>query len=157
MLLPLAFADCGGMDADVAPGRASIFPGAAKPPLQLRLDLPPRVRTGEPVPLRLVLKNNGFSAEEFELRGEPSSFDVVVFSLDGSEVWSRLEETSQPMALRTCSIEPGDELILSDFWLQRSYKGDPVPPGTYMVQGILPVAGVPGGWGTDLYMMAILP
>lgn len=157
MLLPLAFADRGAATREMAPGRASVFPGAAQPPLQLRLELPPRVHAGEPVPLRLVLQNQGFHTEEVDLSGEAVAFDVVVFSLDGLEVWSRLEIVLMPRILQTRTLSPGESLVFTDAWLQRDKDGRQVRPGTYMLQGILPVAGVPGGWGTDLYMLAILP
>lgn len=157
MLLPLAFVDNGFDSGDMAPGRAAVFPGAAHPPLQLRLELPPRVRAGEPVPLRLVLQNRGFQTEEVDLSGESVAYDIVVFSLEGVEVWSRLELVLMPQILQTRTLSPGESLVFTDAWLQRNRDGRPVPPGTYMVQGVLPVAGVPGGWGTDLYMLAILP
>jgi hypothetical protein len=157
MLLPLAFADHGAASDEMARGRASIFPGAAQPPLQLRLELPPRVHAREPVPLRLVLQNHGLQAEEVDLSGETVAFDIVVFSLDGFEVWSRLEIVLMPRVLQTRTLAPGESLAFTDAWLQRDRSGRQVAPGTYMLQGILPVAGVPGGWGTDLYMLAILP
>lgn len=156
MLMPLAYNDSDGMTATLAPGRASVFPGAAQPPLQLSLELPPRVRAGDPIPMRLVLRNHGFRAETVDL-GEPLTFDIVVFSLDGLEVWSRFETVFQPRILQTHAIGAGKSLVFVDAWKQRTNEGCPVAPGTYMVQGILPVAGVPGGWGTDLYMIAILP
>ena len=69
----------------------------------------------------------------------------------------RLEIVMMPQILQTRTIAPGESLTFTDAWVQRTRSGRPVPPGTYMIQGVLPVAGVPGGWGTDLYMLAILP
>src|SRR5690606_18661121 len=108
MLLPLAFADRGAATVEMAAGRASVFPGAAQPPLQWRLELPPRVRAGEPVPLRLVLENHGFHPEEVDMSGETLAFDAVVFSLDGFEVWSRLEMSFMPQILQTRTLGPGE-------------------------------------------------
>jgi hypothetical protein len=73
--------------------------------------------------------------------GRPPAFDLVVDSEGGSRVWRRLEGKVVAMALGVLRLEPGEEIILSETWDQRTDDGVPVSEGAYRVRGVLPLEG----------------
>lgn len=105
--------------------------------------------------MRLVLENRGDTPVEVELTGRPIAFDLVVLATDGSEVWRRLEGVAVDLILQPRTLGPGEALDFTDTWPQHDDQGRQVSPGTYRVQGILPVVDVTGGWGTELHDLTI--
>lgn len=159
MMLVLMMDGCWGWGTGRDRDRGGSAPpgGGAPPPLHLRLEAPTRVRSGEPVTVRLVLANRGDRPIEVELGGSPIAFDIALAASDGSEVWRRLEGVAVPAVLQPRTLGPGEEMELADVWRQRDGRGERVRPGMYYVRGVLPVAGVAGGWRTDVHMLTILP
>jgi hypothetical protein len=158
MLILLALFGCGR--SDNGPNREPSTLGLSVPPsapLELLLEIPAEIRQGVAVPFKLVLENRGDQPADVELGGDPISFDLSVRSSDGSEVWRRLEGVATADILISRTVAPGAAIEFADTWPQRSNKGRAVGPGVYRVRGILPVVGVPGGWGTEIKTLTITP
>ena len=113
-----------------------------RPPLELRVEAPLRVRSGEAVPVRIHLRNAGSRTEIAPLGAGLAEvrFDLIVTRQDGVVVWHRARETETgtfPGLTRVLRLKPGETLTLVAEWRQQDYVGNPVPPGTYMVRGVL--------------------
>jgi len=100
--------------------------------------VPPRVRSGEPVQIALRAKNVGNKPLELYLQGRTIAFDIIVARSNGPVVWRRLEGATIPAILRIEVLKPGAVLELTDTWDQRTKNGEPVAPGHYTVEGVLP-------------------
>jgi hypothetical protein len=124
-------------------------------PLDLRLEAPSRTRSGVHVPLRLVLSNPTPRPITIDLGGMPTAFDFVVHTVDGVEIWRRLEGTNIRDVLAPRTVEPGGSIRYTAIWPQRDDEGRPVRPGLYRVVGILPLDGVPGGRVTGGHTLEI--
>lgn len=111
--------------------------------LHLWLELPNRVRAGEPVPIALRVKNVTDRPLELHLTGRTIAFDLIVALEDGTVVWRRLEGEVIPAILRLETLGPGETLTLEETWDQRSNAGETVGPGTYTVRGELLTEGEP--------------
>ena len=105
--------------------------------MRLDLELPAEVAAGTPVPMLLRLSNDG-PAADLVLQGRPVSFDLVVTSSDGTEVWRRLAHAVIPAILALRRLGPGESLEWRDSWDQVDDQGHPVPPGEYLITGRLP-------------------
>lgn len=132
-------------------------PVPAPAPLALRVDLPDLAPVGMVIPFRVALANQGDRAVQVELGGRPIAFDLVVRRPDGWIVWRRLEHVPVEMILVTRIVAAGEVLTFDDHWDQRDREGRRVAPGVYRVQAVLPVPGVPGGWGSTIREVTITP
>lgn len=106
--------------------------------LALWLKVPAEVQAGETVPLKLKVKNTGKCTFKLSLGGLPA-YDFVVTKLDGTEVWRWLYGQPIRLAIVEKILQPSEELAFRANWNQRDNDGNPVPPGTYFVQGVLTV------------------
>lgn len=102
-----------------------------------RVDLPKAdVAVGEPVTIRLVLRNGGSHEEELAfVSGANQRIDVMVLDSAGREVWSRLYHQDIDLGRIVVRLRAGDSLVFTERWNQRDNEGRPVTPGTYTVQG----------------------
>jgi hypothetical protein len=121
--------------------------------LELVAEFPDSVWAGDPVPLRLVLANNGTATVDLELeRGvgprAQTVFDFRILDSHGTVVWKRIVFPPPDPRLdivvvgvgEEARINPGGRLVWWAVWNQRDLKGNPVAPGTYTIIGILPRA-----------------
>lgn len=106
--------------------------------LALWLGVPAEVQVGEIVPLKLKVKNTGECIFKLFLDGRPAH-DFVVTKLDGTEVWRWLHGHPIRPAIVEKTLQPGEELEFAAGWDQRDNDGNPIPAGTYFVQGVLAV------------------
>jgi len=111
--------------------------------LHLELLLPSRVRTGEPVPIRLRAQNVTQRALDLYLRGRTITFDVVIARASGDVVWRRLEGEIIPAIVHLRPLAPGERLDVETVWDQRTKNGRAVEPGEYVAHGLLLVEGEP--------------
>jgi len=111
--------------------------------LQLELLLPPRVRAGDPMPIRLRAQNVGQRALDLYLRGRTLKFDVVIARPSGEGVWQRLEGEIIPAIVHLHPLTPGERLESDTAWDQRTKNGRRVGPGDYVATGLLLVEGEP--------------
>jgi hypothetical protein len=132
-------------------------PVPAPAPLLLRVDLPDVVPSGMPLPFRLALGNRGRVPIQVELGGRPVAFDLIIRDEAGEVVWRRLQDVSVEATILIRTLAGGEVVSFEDHWDQRDSTGTIVPPGVYRIQGILPVAGVAGGWGSELRTITISP
>ena len=102
----------------------------------LRLEVPPQVRLGEAVALKLKVKNASDSPVELALSGRPPH-DFVVTSPDGAEVWRWSRGQAVQQILGLVALSPGQELELTAAWPQRDNDSREVPVGVYGVRGVL--------------------
>ncbi len=137
--LAVGLAGCGGESPQPRPPADVVTPERpASDSLGFELVVPAEVRVGEPVPITLRLTNASDRPLELHLLGRTIAFDISVARESGPEVWRRLEGAVIPGILRVEVLAPGQTLELRDVWRQRTGAGEPVGPGTYTVQGILP-------------------
>lgn len=109
-------------------------------PDSLRLELlaPAEARLGDSVPLALRLTNTGTRPLELHLLGRTIAFDITVAREGGAVVWRRLEGAAIQGILQIRMLAPGETLELKELWRQRTDAGEPVGPGSYTLQGVLP-------------------
>ncbi len=113
---------------------------ADQPAESLRFELvaPGQVRVGDSVPITLRLTNPTDHTVEAHFLGRTVAFDVTVAREDGTPVWRRLAGQTVPSILQVRVLGPGETLEFRDVWRQRTDAGEPVAPGVYTIQGILP-------------------
>jgi hypothetical protein len=116
---------------------------AGTDPLRLELILPPRVRQGQPVPLRLRAQNVSGRAFDLYLRGRTITFDVIIARAAGEVVWRRLEGEIIPAIIQLHPLAPGEQIEVEAEWDQRTKDRKRVEPGEYVATGLLLVEGDP--------------
>jgi hypothetical protein len=108
--------------------------------LKVKVDVPSHSTGGRPLPLRLVVHNSSRRPVWLETGDSAYAFDFVVSDSLGTEVWSRLHSRRSdpiPMIIRSRPIAPGDSVVFTDLWNQRTNAGDPARPGRYWIRGTL--------------------
>ena len=106
--------------------------------MHLEIAVPPEARAGDSVPIVLRLVNDGSAQVEVALQGRPVAFDISVTRPDGSLVWRRLDGETVTAILQLRALPAGDTLVFRADWDQTDASGRPVPPGKYLVTGVLP-------------------
>ena len=106
--------------------------------LLVTLVAPATVTVGAPVPIALHLTNRTDRPLELHVVGREITFDVVVTRADGSIVWQRLAHTPIQGILQIKTLAPHEDFVLRARWHQHTNGGDPVPPGIYSVEGVVP-------------------
>jgi hypothetical protein len=104
----------------------------------LEILLPGKVHVGEKVPITLRLTNTARVPVEAYFQGRPVAYDVIISRADSSVVWRRLEGSFVSAVLQVRTLAPGESLEFKETWSQRNNSGKPVPPGEYLVTGVLP-------------------
>ena len=123
------------------------------------LEVAPQASCGETVEIKLILRNVSDEPVSFVLGGR-APFDFVVSTADGEQVWhwKCAKITNQPLESKT--LDPGEYLEFVGEWEQVDNRGEPVPPGVYLVRGGLnldpPNAGPPGVVITTAEKMEVL-
>jgi hypothetical protein len=111
--------------------------------LGFELEVPPRIRLGEPVPMELQLENRTGRALDLYLRGRTITFDVVVARPSGEVVWQRLQDEIIPAIVHLRTLAPGERLELEAVWDQQTNQGRALEAGEYTAHGVLLVEGEP--------------
>lgn len=121
-----------------------LIPPARTPPDSLALDfeVPAAVRAGDSVSLQVTLRNAVGRHLLLRLGGAPPTIDCVITRLQGTEVW-RLQHGEGAVYddASFIPLAPGEVLEFTGAWDQRNNAGEPVPPGTYCVRAVVPLAG----------------
>ncbi len=91
------------------------------------------VRVGQSVSIELVLANKGDSAVEFG-HGIPFHENVMIFTSDGDQVWTKLRWIQVGVGGRT-RLQPSETVRLQTLWNQRDQDGFELPAGRYLVRG----------------------
>ena len=91
---------------------------------------------GETVPMKLRLRNVSDESVSFSLGGRPPH-DFRISTPDGRPVWNWKCGRVTLSVLDGETLAPGEELEFIGDWEQVDNLGDPVPPGAYVLSGIL--------------------
>ena len=100
------------------------------------LEVEDQTSYGETVQLKLKLRNASDDPIAFNLGGSPPH-DFVVYTPVGEQVWHWKCARFTLAVLDSETLEPGQAMELIGEWEQVDNRGKPVPPGTYLVRGIL--------------------
>ena len=100
------------------------------------LELVSQTPYGETVQMKLSLRNVSDEPVSFSLGGRPP-YDFVVSVPNGEQVWhwKCAKIVEEPLDRET--LGPGEELEFLGEWEQVDNRGEPVPPGSYLVHGML--------------------
>ena len=104
--------------------------------MDFSMEVVDRASLGETVQMRLRLRNVSDEPMSISLGGRPP-YDFRVSTPDGEPVWNWKCGRITLSVLDGDTLPPGEELELIGEWEQVGNLGDPVPPGTYVVTGIL--------------------
>ena len=96
------------------------------------------------MPLVLTVTNAGKASVTLQLLGRTPTADFLVSDARGQPVWSLLHGQTMLGALRLFPLAAGKSLTFRQAWNQRTDAGAPVPPGEYLVRGVL-LTDDPGG------------
>ena len=91
---------------------------------------------GDTVSMKLKLRNTRHEPVQFSMGGRPAH-DFVITTADGEEVWNWQCAKIILFPLDRKILEPGEELEFTGEWEQVDNRGKPVPPGTYLIRGVL--------------------
>lgn len=91
---------------------------------------------GDTVSMKLKLRSTRHETVQFSMGGRPAH-DFVVTTSDGEEVWNWQCAKIILFPLDRRILEPGEELEFTGEWEQVDNRGKPVPPGTYLIRGVL--------------------
>jgi hypothetical protein len=122
----------------------SAVPIAPVPMIQrvrLSIEVPPRSRRGDHLPIVLHLANPSPDPVTVSLLGRPTAFDVQVERLNGSVIWRRLAGEFVPQILVLHELAAGGTLSFHESWNQCTNAGDPVEPGAFRVTGSIDSEG----------------
>ena len=100
------------------------------------LEVGDRAAYGETVSMKLTLRNVSDGPVEFLTGGRPPH-DFVVSTPDGEQVWHWKCAKTILHPLDSQTLLPGEEMEFTGEWGQVDNRGEPVPPGTYLVRGVL--------------------
>jgi len=140
---------CSPTPESASSSTSSTASGLAGAPETSRQRVPPTVSAkvelskasapqGEPVTIRLVLRNDGARDAELSVVGSlEQRFDVIVLDSAGREVWSRLHLQDIDLGRNVLPMRAGDSLVFAERWNQRDNGGRLVSPGWYEVRGHL--------------------
>ena len=95
-----------------------------------------RVTYGETVRMKLTIQNATDEPVAFVLGGRPP-YDFVLTTPGGEGVWFWMCGKITNSVRDGKTLEPGEKLELVGEWEQVDNRGEPVPPGTYVVRGVL--------------------
>ena len=100
------------------------------------LDVVSQAPYGETVKMKLTLRNVSDGPVSLVLGGRPP-YDFEVSTPDGEQVWNWKCGKIINQPLDSKSLEPSEELEFVGEWEQVDNRGEPVPPGAYLVRGML--------------------
>ena len=109
--------------------------------IEVSMEIPTQATYGETVPLKLTLRNVGDKPVAFLLGGNPYH-DFVITTPDGEGVWYWRCTRYSYDVLGGGNLEPGEEIEFAEEWQQVNIRGEPVPPGIYLVRGVLETGAI---------------
>ncbi len=116
------------------------------------LDVVSQVPYGGTVRMKLTLQNVTNEQVKVALGGKPA-YDFVVTTSDGEGVWKWKCGRITLDVLDGETLDPGEKLEFIGEWEQVDNRGEPVPPGTYLMRGVLNV-GRPNSEPSDALVTA---
>ena len=104
--------------------------------VEYSLEVVDQASYGETVGMTLTLRNVSDAPVDFLTGGRPP-YDFVVATPDGDQVWHWKCAKVIQLPLDNQTLEPGDEMEFEGEWEQVDNRGEPVPPGVYVVRAVL--------------------
>jgi hypothetical protein len=92
---------------------------------------------GTPVPLVFTVTNAGSASVTLQLLGRVPSADFRVSDTHGRMIWTRLRGQTMLGALRLYALGAEKALVFRDIWNSVDDAGNEVPPGDYLIRGVL--------------------
>lgn len=136
----------GAVDIDVGCKDSSQWrysPGEGEPPneaflraIDYSLKVVSEASYGDTVQMKLTLRNVSNEPVNLFIGGTPAH-DFVITTFDGEQIWRWMCARITLQALSGETLEPGEELAFTGEWEQVDNRGQPVPPGRYLVRGVL--------------------
>lgn len=93
-------------------------------------------RNGEAMDMKLTLRNVSDEPVKLLLGGGPP-YDFVVSTPDGKQVWHWKCAMVINDVMDSETLYPGEDLEFVGKWEQVDNRGEPVPPGSYFIRGVL--------------------
>jgi hypothetical protein len=87
--------------------------------------------------LVFTVTNTSRVSVTLQLLGRTPTADFQVTDLRGETIWSQLRGQTLMGALRLFPLEGGKQLSFRQVWNQHSDSGSAVPPGEYLIRGVL--------------------
>jgi hypothetical protein len=109
---------------------------SGRPEEPLTLEAPDEVEAGQTVNLKLIWRNLTDKSVELTLGGRPA-YDFVLTTNEGKQIWRWLEGEMVQQILEIKTVDPGQKLEFTLEWQPVDQAGAALPPGRYLVQGIL--------------------
>ena len=90
---------------------------------------------GEVITITLTVTNKGNSSLKLTF---PSAqqYDFVI-TMGGEEIWRWSHDKMFAAVLTEGTLAPSESTVYQEKWPQKDYQGEPVPPGSYQVIGVL--------------------
>ncbi|MCS7252601.1 MAG: carboxypeptidase regulatory-like domain-containing protein [Armatimonadota bacterium] len=107
-----------------------------QPGLEVDLELPENVALGEPVKMKLILRNRGNEPVKLSFR-TGQRYDFIVRNMDGEVVWQWSHGKAFIQVLGEIELHPGEEKSFVEEWAQVDNNGNQVGAGEYEVEGIV--------------------
>lgn len=89
------------------------------------------------MPLVFRVTNAGKVSVTLQLLGRTPTADFRVSDARGRTIWSLLRGQTLLGALRLYPLDAGKALVFRAVWNGRADAGSPVPPGEYLIRGVL--------------------
>ena len=107
--------------------------------IEISLEAPVQVRTGDAIEMAIVLTNRGDKAVEF-LYAADSPDDIVVYR-DGVEIWSKNGRVgARTLAGNTAELDLGETLRFETGWDVTDRDFEPLPSGDYVIAAKLSIS-----------------
>ncbi len=100
--------------------------------ISISLEFERTVQVRQSVSIEVVLTNTGNGAVEFG-HGTPFHENVMIFTSDGNQVWTKLRGAKEGVAGST-RLQPSETVRLQTLWNQRDQDGFELPAGRYLVR-----------------------
>jgi hypothetical protein len=110
--------------------------GARPSPEALSARIEVREQTARAILLELRVRNDSGHRLTLALGGRPA-YNVLVKRPDGTLVWEWQRGQIVQQILEYRSLDPGEELRFEVTWKLVDARGRRVPPGEYLVRGVL--------------------
>ena len=120
------------------------------------LEVVPQAAYGETVMMKQTLRNVSDERVQLALGNDPSH-NFIVNTPNCEYVWDWLYGTALFTPIRFITLEPGAVKEFIGEWEQADTMGEPVPPGTYLVRGLVDVVFTDRNFVTEALELKVLP
>ena len=120
------------------------------------LEVVPQAAYGETVMMKQTLRNVSDEGVQVALGGSVAH-DFIVTTPNCEYVWNWSYGMAEFPGISFMTLEPGAVDEFPGEWEQVDNRGEPVPPGTYLVRGLLDVVFTDRNFVTEALELKVLP